>query len=102
VPAGVGDPGRVHPQRQEPAALQALAATPPDELHTGLLPSVEGKLGQRARAVAVARPGTAALARGRRSGGVHLLGVGAGVGPDLHHVGHLAGVQPQRNSPASP
>jgi site-specific DNA recombinase len=57
-----GDPGRAHPQRQEAAALQPLAPAPPDQLHASLLPSLEGELGQRAWAVAVARPGTAALA----------------------------------------
>jgi hypothetical protein len=72
VPAGVGDPGRAHPQRQEAAALQPLGPAPPDQLHASLLPSLEGELGQRAWAVAVARPPTAALARVRRSGGVDL------------------------------
>jgi hypothetical protein len=38
------DPGRAHPQRQEAAALQALAATPPDKLHAGLLPGGQGKI----------------------------------------------------------
>jgi hypothetical protein len=68
-----GDPGRAHPQRQEPAALQALAAPPPDQLDAGLLPGRGGQLGERGRRLPVARPGTAALARVRRSGGVHML-----------------------------
>jgi site-specific DNA recombinase len=89
-----GDPGRTHPQAQEPAALQPLAATPPGQLDAGLLPRGQDQLGERGRLVAVARPGTAATSLMGCDAGADLLGVGAGVRPDLHHVGHLAGVQP--------
>ena len=41
------EPGRRDPQHQEAAALQALAAPPPDQLHSGLLPGLEGQAGQR-------------------------------------------------------
>jgi len=89
--AAWGDPGRADPQRHKAGALQALAAPPPDQLHARLLPGLEGELLQRARLVAVARP--PALPRVRRGGRVHVLGVGAGVGLDLHHVRDLAIVQ---------
>jgi site-specific DNA recombinase len=97
-----GDPSRPHPQRQEPAALQPLAAAPPDKLHAGLLPGRHGQFLERGWLVTVARPGTATLARIRGGHGEHPLGVGAGVGADLHHVGHLAGLQPATELPDLP
>jgi hypothetical protein len=41
-----GDPGRADPQAQEAGALQALAASPPDQVHTGRLACGRGELGE--------------------------------------------------------
>jgi site-specific DNA recombinase len=89
-----GDPGRPHPQAQQPAALQPLAPAAPDQLHADLRPRGQGELGQRGPRLVVARLGTPAPAGVRRHARAHLLGVGAGVGADLHHIDDLAGLQP--------
>ena len=54
----------------------------------------QGQLLERRGLVAIARPRAAAPSWVWRRGGPNLLGVGAGVSLDLHHIGDLAIVQP--------
>jgi site-specific DNA recombinase len=91
--AAWSDPGRTDPQGQEAGALQALAGPPPDQLDAGLRPGRQGELLERGRLVAIPRPGTAARSGVGRRGRVHLLGVGAGIRLDLHHIADLAIIQ---------
>src|SRR4029453_6968681 len=63
-----GDARRADPEHQEAGAVQTLAASPPDQLHAGLLPGSEGELPERAGLVAVPRPWATTPPRVRRRG----------------------------------
>ena len=88
--------GGPHRQGHEPAALQAAAAPPPDQVHACLLAGGQDQLPDGSGPVGVAAAGgSAAPARPGGQAGVGMRGLGAGGGGHPGHVVQAASLQAQ-------